>query len=38
MVLVGIGYIFLQKYVFEKHMKHPELKAADTDTTKEAVA
>lgn len=28
MVLVGIGYIFLQKYVLEKHMKHPELKVA----------
>lgn len=25
MVLFGIGYIFLQKYIFSKHMKHPEL-------------
>lgn len=25
MVLAGVGYIFLQKYVFAKHMKHPEL-------------
>lgn len=25
MVLVGIGYFFLQYYVFAKHMKHPEL-------------
>lgn len=27
MALAGIGYIFLQYYVFEKHMKHPELAA-----------
>ena len=25
MVLVGIGYFFLQYYVLSKHMKHPEL-------------
>lgn len=26
MVLVGIGYVFIQKYLFSKLMKHPELK------------
>ena len=25
MVLVGVGYFFLQYYVLAKHMKHPEL-------------
>lgn len=25
MVILGVGYIFLQKYVLAKHMKHPEL-------------
>ena len=25
MVLLGIGYFFLYKYVFKKMMKHPEL-------------
>lgn len=24
MVILGVGYIFLQKYVLAKHMKHPE--------------
>lgn len=28
MVLVGIGYIFLQKYVLARLMKHPELQTA----------
>lgn len=27
MCFAGIGYVFLQRYVFEKCMKHPELKA-----------
>lgn len=27
MVLCGAGYVFLQKYVLAKHMKHPELAA-----------
>lgn len=26
MVLVGVGYVFIQKYLFSKLMKHPELK------------
>lgn len=30
MVILGIGYIFLQKYVFSKYMKHPELKPGQT--------
>lgn len=30
MCVLGIGYIFLQRYVFEKCMKHPEL-AQDSD-------
>ncbi len=25
MVVLGIGFFFLQKYVLAKHMKHPEL-------------
>ena len=25
MVLIGVGYVFVQKYVFSKFMKHPEL-------------
>lgn len=25
MVILGVGYVFLQKYVLAKHMKHPEL-------------
>lgn len=29
MVLFGVGYVFLQMYVFSKHMKHPELKAKE---------
>lgn len=29
MVIAGIGFFFLQKYVLAKHMKHPELKAAE---------
>ena len=28
MVLVGIGYFFLQYYVLSKHMKHPELQSS----------
>lgn len=28
MVILGVGYIFLQKYVLAKQMKHPELSAA----------
>lgn len=32
MVVLGVGYIFLQKYVLAKQMKHPELSAsADTN-------
>lgn len=27
MVVLGVGYIFLQKYVLEKHMKNPDLNA-----------
>ncbi len=42
MVLFGIGYVFLQKYIFAKNMKHPELgdrkeqedvREADADAT-----
>ncbi len=29
MVILGIGYIFLQKYVLAKHMKHPERSATE---------
>lgn len=28
MILIGVGYFFLQYYVFAKMMKHPELQAA----------
>lgn len=36
MVLLGIGYIFLQMFVLSKHMKHPELQAKkQTETTVE---
>ncbi len=39
MVLAGIGFIFLQKYVLEKHMKHPELqKTEDKTANKETCA
>ncbi len=29
MVAAGVGYVFLQTYVFSKFMKHPELKSAE---------
>lgn len=35
MVILGIGYIFLQKYVLAKCMKHPELTADKTEDTTE---
>lgn len=31
MVLIGIGYFFLQYYVLKKLMKHPELKPKESD-------
>lgn len=31
MVVLGVGYIFLQKYVLEKHMKNPDLATAVTE-------
>ena len=34
MVVLGIGYIFLQKYVLAKHMKHPERSVPATETIK----
>lgn len=34
MVILGVGYIFLQKYVLEKHMKHPECGTAASATVK----
>jgi phosphatidylglycerol:prolipoprotein diacylglycerol transferase len=34
MVLVGVGYIFLQKYVLEKCMKHPELQQDEKEEVK----
>ena len=33
MVLAGVGYIFLQMYLFSKHMKHPELQKSDKPET-----
>lgn len=38
MVAVGIGYFFLQKFVFAKHMKHPELQPAPKEETPQEVA
>ena len=35
MVILGVGYIFLQKYVLAKQMKHPEL-SVDSSKTKKA--
>ncbi len=38
MVLLGVGYVFLQKYVLEKNMKHPELqKPSEVQAAAEAV-
>lgn len=34
MVLFGIGYIFLQKYVLSKYMKHPENSVAEASDAK----
>lgn len=31
MVLLGVGYFFLQYYVLAKHMKHPELKPENSE-------
>lgn len=33
MVVLGIGYIFLQKYVLAKHMKRPELQRQEAEGT-----
>ncbi len=35
MVIVGIGYVFIQKYFFSKFMKHPELAAQVVKETEE---
>ncbi len=32
MVLLGVGYIFLYKYIFKRHMKHPELEKSSKNT------
>ncbi len=37
MVILGIGYVFLQYYVLRKHMKHPELTSKNADTPSENV-
>ncbi len=34
MMILGIGYIFLQIYVFDKRMKHPELNGIKSDGVK----
>ena len=33
MVLLGVGYIFLQMYIFNKRMKHPELSKKPSKTS-----
>ena len=38
MVFAGIGYFFLERFVFSKHMKHPERQKAQKEQTKEAEA
>lgn len=38
MVILGVGYIFLQKYVLEKQMKHPELETSEEKSNKELPA
>lgn len=35
MVLVGIGYIFVQKYIFVRFMKHPEKTIPQEKSTEE---
>ena len=34
MVILGIGYIFIQMYFFSKLMKHPELAEENAQTEK----
>ena len=36
MVIAGIGFFFLQKYVLAKHMKHPELQSEKVKTEEPA--
>ena len=38
MAAAGVGYVFLQKYVFSKFMKHPELKSEANKAVKEETA
>ncbi len=38
MVVLGVGYIFLQKYVLSKHMKHPEAAPAEEPKQQEQTA
>jgi len=33
MVILGVGFFFLQKYVLSKHMKHPELQKTEVKET-----
>lgn len=35
MCVLSVGYVFLQKYVFAKHMKHPELKGGEENAEKD---
>lgn len=36
LVLIGVGYFFLYKYIFKKCMKHPELKPREGTSSKKA--
>ncbi len=38
MVILGVGYVFLQYYVLSKHMKHPELTARTVEEEAEPSA
>lgn len=38
MVILGVGYVFLQYYVLSKHMKHPELAARTVEEEAEPSA
>lgn len=33
MVVLGIAFFFIQKYILSKHMKHPELQKVEADTS-----
>ena len=35
MVLIGVGYVFIQKYLFSRFMKHPERAVAAAETNAE---